>query len=217
MKRTPISTALLGLGSGTLALGLIACASSGPSRSAKAVETIEETHAGLTKVREQIDQTLASLGDVMNASPERLRPSFSKYSKDVDKLRTDAVETKKRFQSLKTKKNDYIAVWGKEQGHVSDPELRQVGDARRSEVRANLDRVIESLTVASETFDPFLDNLGDVQKVLGNDLTPAGQSLVANTAVAQGANDKGARVAQSIDVALAALSNVAGQLSPRAR
>jgi Protein of unknown function (DUF2959) len=215
MKRTPISTALQGLGSGTLALGLIACASSGPSRSAKAVETMEETHAGLTKVREQIDQTLASLGDVMNASPERLRPSFSKYSKDVDKLRTDAVETKKRFQSMKTKKNDYIAVWGKEQGHVSDPELRQVGDARRSEVRVNLDSVIESLTVATETFDPFLNNLGDVQKVLGNDLTPAGQSLVANTAVAQGANDKGARVAQSIDVALLALSNMAGQMSSK--
>jgi Protein of unknown function (DUF2959) len=215
MKRTPISTALQGLGSGTLALGLIACASSGPSRSAKAVETMEETHAGLTKVREQIDQTLASLGDVMNASPERLRPSFRKYSKDVDKLRTDAVETKKRFQSMKTKKNDYIAVWGKEQGHVSDPELRQVGDARRSEVRVNLDSVIESLTVATETFDPFLNNLGDVQKVLGNDLTPAGQSLVANTAVAQGANDKGARVAQSIDVALLALSNMAGQMSSK--
>jgi hypothetical protein len=77
--------------------------------------------------------------------------------------------------------------------------------------------VVESLTVANETFDPFLNNLGDVQKVLGNDLTPAGQLLVANTAVVQGANDKGARVAQSIDVALAALSNVASQLSPRAR
>src|SRR5450759_445114 len=81
MKRNPISTALLGLGSGTLALGLIACASSGPSRSAKAIETMEETHAGLTRVRTQIDQTLTSLRDLMNASPERLRPSFSKSAR----------------------------------------------------------------------------------------------------------------------------------------
>ena len=218
MKRNPISTALLVLGSGTLALGLIACASSGPSRSAKAVETMDETHAGLTKVRTQIDQTLTSLGDLMNASPEKLRPSFSKYSKDVDRLRADAVQTKKRFQNMKTKRNDYLAAWGKQQGQVSDPELRQLGDARRSEVRANLDRMIESLTVAVETFDPFLSNLGDVQKVFGNDLTPAGQSLLVNTAVIQGANEKGARVAQSIDLALEALSNVSGQLSsPRAR
>jgi len=218
MKRNPISTALLVLGSGTLALGLIACASSGPSRSAKAVETMDETHAGLTKVRTQIDQTLTSLGDLMNASPERLRPSFSKYSKDVDRLRADAVQTKKRFQNMKTKRNDYLAAWGKQQGQVSDPELRQLGDARRSEVRANLDRMIESLTVAVETFDPFLSNLGDVQKVFGNDLTPAGQSLLVNTAVIQGANEKGARVAHSIDLALEALSNVSGQLSsPRAR
>ena len=213
MNRNPISTALLGVGSGTLALGLIACASSGPSRSAKAVETLEEAHAGLTKVRTQIDQTLTSLGGLMNAGPERLRPSFSKYSKDVDSLRADAVQTTKRFQSMKTKRNDYLVAWGKEQGNVSDPELRKLGDARRSEVRENLDRMIESLTVANETFDPFLSNLGDIQKVLGNDLTPAGQSVVSITKVAQGANEKGARVAQSIDIALVALSNVAGQLS----
>ncbi len=128
------------------------------------------------------------------------------------------MQTKKRFQNMKTKRNDYLVAWGKQQGQVSDPELRQLGDARRSEVRANLDRMIESLTVAVETFDPFLNNLGDVQKVFGNDLTPAGQSLLANTAVIQGANEKGARVAQSIDLALEALSNVSGQLSsPRAR
>ncbi|MGZ5380910.1 MAG: DUF2959 family protein [Thermoanaerobaculia bacterium] len=217
MKRTPISTTLLGLGSGTLALGLIACASSGPSRSAKAVERMDETHAGLTRVCSQIDQTLTSLADVMKASPEKLRPSFAKYSKDVERLRADAVQTKKRFQIMKTKRNDYLAAWGKEQSQVRDPELRQVGDARRSEVRADLDRVVEALTVANEAFDPFLNNLGDVQKVFGNDLTPAGQSLVANTAVVQGANDKGARVAQSIDVALVALSNVSGQLSSGAK
>jgi predicted nucleic acid-binding Zn-ribbon protein len=174
---------------------------------------MDETHAGLTKVRAQIDQTLTSLGNLMNASPERLRPSFSKYSKDVDKLRADAVQLKKRFQNMKTKRDDYLAAWGKEQGRVSDPELRQLGDARRSEARANLDRMIESLTVAVETFDPFLSNLSDVQKVLGNDLTPAGQAVVSITKVAQGANEKGARVAQSIDVALEALSKVAGQLS----
>jgi hypothetical protein len=96
---------------------------------------------------------------------------------------------------------------------VSDPELRELGDARRSEVRANLDRVVESLTVANEAFDPFLSDLGDVQKVFGNDLTPEGQSRVVNTAIVRGANEKGARVAQSIDVALTALSTVSRQLS----
>jgi Protein of unknown function (DUF2959) len=213
MKHTPVSTALLGLGSGALALGLIACASSGPSRSAKTVETMDETRASLAKVRKQIDLTLAAMGELMNASPERLRPAFGKYSKDVDKLRADAEKTKKLFQSMKTKRNDYLVAWRKEQGRVNDPELRELGDARRTEVRANLDRVVESLTVANETFDPFLSNLGDVQKVFGNDLTREGQSRVVNTAVVQGANDKGARVAESIDVALAALSTVAGQLS----
>lgn len=213
MKRNPISAALLTLGSGTLVLGLAACASSGPSRSAKAVDTMDETRAGLSQVRSQIDQTLASLGNLMSARGEQLRPSYDKFSKDVDRLRADGVQTKKRFQSMKTKRNDYLVAWRKEQGQVNDPELRELGDARRTEVRANLDKVVESLTVANEMFDPFLSNLGDVQKVFGNDLTAEGQSRVASTEAVQGANDKGARVAESIDVALGALQTVAGQLS----
>lgn len=213
MKPTRTSMAARGLAAGTLALGLVACASSGPSRSAKAVETMEETHAGLAAVRAQIDLTLTSLGEVMNASADELRPSFTRYSKNVDRLRADAVQTKKRFQNMKLKRNEYLAAWEKEQGGVRDQELRQLGESRRSEVRSNLDRAIDSLTVANDTFDPFLSNLGDVQKVLGNDLTAEGQSLVSNTAVVQGSRDKGARVGESIDVALLALSNVAGQLS----
>ncbi len=213
MRHDSISTALLGLGTGTLALGLLACASSGPSRSAKAVETMEETHTGLTKVRKQIDQTLTSLRDVMSAGPEQLRPAFTKYSKDVDRLRADAEQTTKRSRNMKAKRNDYLDAWEKEKNQVQDPELRRLGESRRSDVRSNLDRMVESLTVATETFDPLLSNLGDVQKTLGNDLTATGQALVANTAVVQGATDKGARVAESIDVALASLSAVAGQLS----
>ncbi|HEX9140924.1 MAG TPA: hypothetical protein VF833_01755, partial [Gaiellaceae bacterium] len=111
MKRNPISIALLCLGSGALVLGLAACASSGPSRSAKTVDTMDETRAGLSKVRSQIDQTLTSLSNLMIASPERLRPTFSKYSDDVDKLRADSVQRKKRFQSMKTKRNDYLVAW----------------------------------------------------------------------------------------------------------
>jgi ABC-type transporter Mla subunit MlaD len=213
MKPNLIRTTLRLLGAGTLTLGVVACASSGPSRSAKAVDTMDETHAGLTKVRTQIDRTLDSLREVMSASPERLRPSFDRYSKDVDRLRAESAQTRKRFEGMKTKRNDYLEAWQKEQGGVRDPELRQLGEDRRSEVRANLDRMVESLTVANERFDPFLSNLGDVQKVLGNDLTPAGQTLVAGSAVVQNASDNGSRVARSIDVALEALSNVAGRLS----
>lgn len=213
MKPKSILAAWRAVGSGALVLSLAACASSGPSRSAKTVETMEETHAGLGKVRAQVDRTLASLHEAINAGPDRFRPSFTAYSKDVDRLRGDAAQTRKRFQSMKTKRSDYLAAWQKEQGQVRDPELRQLGENRRAEVRANLDRVVEALTVANEEFDPLLSDLADVQKVLGNDLTATGQSLVGSTEVVRRADEKGARVARSIDAALVALSDAAGQLS----
>lgn len=213
MSWNRISTVGLRLGAGSLVLGLMACASSGPSRSAKTVDTMEETHQRLTKVRSQIDQTLASLDEVMRAGPGELRASFAKYAKDVDKLKDDSEATKKRFKTMKAKKETYLTEWEKDKSQVRDAELRRIGDARRSEIKASLDRAVDSLNVASDTFDPFLGNLIDVQKILGNDLTATGQSLVGSSNVVQSSHDNGSRVAQSIDIALASISDVAGQIS----
>lgn len=214
MSWNRISNVSFRLGAIALILGIIGCSSSGPSRSAKTVDTMEDTHQSLAKVRRQIDQTLSSLGNVMQAGPGDLRSSFSRYTKDVDKLKGDAETTKKHFKSMKSKNETYLKEWEKEKSQVRDPELRRIGDARRSEAKASLDRVVDSLNVATDTFGPFLSNLVDVQKVLGNDLTPTGQAMVANTAVVQSSRDNGARVAQNIDVALASLSDVARQISP---
>ena len=213
MSRNYISKACFRLGAGTLALGLIGCASSGPSRSAKTVDTMDETHQRLAKVRRQIDQTLGSLDNVLRANPDDLRSSFTRYSKDVDTLKEDAEATKARFKSMKSNKETYLEAWEKQKNQVNDPELRRIGEARRSEMKASLDRVVDALNVASDTFDPFLGDLRDVQKVLGSDLTATGQALVANTAVVQSSRDRGARVAQSIDIALSSISDVAGRIS----
>lgn len=172
-----------------------------------------DIHDELTKVRQQIDRTLGSLDSVMRAEPDQLRSSFDRYSKDVSALQSDAEKTKKRVRQMKEKKDDYVAAWEKETGQVRNEELREMSDQRTSRVRESLFRMVESLDVAAREFDPFLSNLVDVKKVLGNDLTPTGQALVSSSAVAQNANEHGARVAQSIDAALRATADMASRLS----
>ncbi len=213
MSKNYILNACLRLGAGTLVLGLVGCSSTGPSRSAKTVDSMEETHQRLTDVRRQIDKTQGSLDAVMGAKPDDLRSSFSDYAKNVDKLTQDAKATKARFKSMKSNKETYLAAWEKQKGQVNDPELRRIGDARRSQMKEGLDRVVDSLNVATNTFDPFLSNLVDVRKILGSDLTATGQALVATSTVVQSSRENGARVARSIDTALASISDVAGQIS----
>lgn len=213
MNHNTISTSRAAIGAAALALIVAGCASTGPSRSAKTVDTMDDTHKELSKVRQQIDQTLVSLDGVMRASPAELQASFKRYSKDVDELKSDARKTARRFEDMKSMKAKYLAAWEKERSQVEDPELRRIGEQRRSAAKVNLERVVDSLNVANEAFDPFLKNLTDVQTILGNDLTATGQGLVGGSSVVQNANTHGARVAENIDVARAALSEVAGQIS----
>jgi len=217
MNCRPVSTSSRGLALGCLSVALVGCASGGPSRMARTVVAIEDTRTGLTKVRAQADQTLTSLSTLLNASPERLPSCFNKYSKDVDILRVDAVQARKRSQHMKTRQDEYLAAWEKEQSQVRDPGLRRLGDTRRSELTALMNKAAESLTTASETFDPFLSDLSDVQKVFDSDANPAGRLGVTNTGVIQGVRDKGAHVAQAIDAALEALSSVNHQFSDGTR
>ncbi len=200
-------------GLSVLALGFVACASTGPERSEKAVDRMSDTHAALTKVRKQVDRTLGSLAVLMSAAPADLRKSFDAYAKDVDSLQADADDTKKNFEKMKEKKHDYLAAWEKERGQVKNEELRQLAESRRAEVGARLDRAVQSLMTANEAFRPLLSNLGDVRKVLGNDLTPNGQALVASTTVVQNAHEQGTTVGHSLDSTLSEIEYVAKQLS----
>lgn len=212
MSRNELSRARASLAIASLALGLIGCATSGPSRSAKTVATMDETHERLTRLRGQIDKTQASLENLMRAGADNLKPSFGRYTKDVAELKSDGESTKARFKNMKSQKETYLAAWEKKPVH--DAELQKIGRERRSELNASLDRVVDAVNTASDAFDPFLSDVVDIQRVLGSDLTAAGQALVARSAAVQRSGENGARATRSIDIALASLSEVAGQISP---
>jgi len=60
----------------------------------------------------------------------------------------------------------------------------------------------------------FLRDVNDIQKVIGNDLTPTGQASVKQTAVAQSVHSEGARVKSSIDDAEQAIDRFRSQITP---
>jgi hypothetical protein len=64
------------------------------------------------------------------------------------------------------------------------------------------------------TFGTFLRDINDVQKALGNDLTPTGQATVKQTAVVQRIQSEGERVKAAIRDAEESIDRLRSQITP---
>jgi alpha-galactosidase/6-phospho-beta-glucosidase family protein len=150
----------------------------------------------------------------MAADDTGLRSAYDQYAKDVKSLQAACDSVNKRAKDMRAKKADYLQAWTKDKAEVQNEELRLIAKERKAETTAAFERVRTELDRASTAFVPFMSNLNDIQKVIGNDLTPEGRGLVAQTAVVANANDHGNAVVAIMDSAMEELKKVAARVSP---
>ncbi len=67
---------------------------------------------------------------------------------------------------------------------------------------------------ASQSFAAFLKDIGDIRKVIGNDLTPTGQDSVRNTSLAQTVRQEGADVKDALMRAEQSVSDLRSEITP---
>jgi hypothetical protein len=115
---------------------------------------------------------------------------------------------------LRKNGNAYLAQWQRDASNVSDPELRAIAEQRRNEIARSSEAMRSKVTLAAGSFEAFLRDINDIQKVLGNDLTPVGQHKVKDTAVAQTANTEGLRVKAAVHDAEQAIEGFRAQITP---
>jgi hypothetical protein len=191
-----------------------ACASSTPDRAVKAASSLEVMQGNSSKARAQIDTVLTSLDSLLNASPERLRETYDRYDKDVKQMNAYAADMRENDADLRTNGNSYLKQWQRDASNVSDPELRAASEQRRDRIVRSSQDMRTTVTEAAGSFAAFLRDINDIHKVIGNDLTPAGQSSVKRTTVAQTARNEGARVKIAVQRAEDAIAGVRTQITP---
>jgi len=208
LKKTATAAAVLAL----FTLG--ACAHSTPDRAAKAASSLEVMHGNSTKARAQIDTVLTSLDTLLNASPDKLRDSYDRYDKDVRQMNAYAADMRENDADLRSNGNAYLAQWQRDASKVADPELRALAEQRRHEITRSSEEMRSKVTLAAGSFAGFLRDINDIQKVIGNDLTPVGQSDVRNTAAARTAVSEGARVKSAVHSAEQAIEGFRLEITP---
>lgn len=191
-----------------------ACASSTPDRAAKAASSLEVMHGNSAKARAQIDTVLTSLDALLNAPADRLRETYDRYDRDVKQMNAYAADMRENDADLRTNGNSYLKQWQRDASNVSDPELRALSEQRRDQIVRSTQDMRANVTEAAGSFAAFLRDINDIQKVIGNDLTPAGQWNVKQTTVAQTARSEGARVKMAVQKAENAIAGVRTQITP---
>lgn len=192
----------------------VACATSAPDRAAKAASSLDVMQQNSSRARAQIGTVLSSLETMLDAPADHLRETYDRYDKDVKKMNEYADAIRENDTDLKRNGNAYLAQWQRDTSNVSDPELRALAEQRRNQIAESSNAMRSTLTVAAGSFEAFLRDINDIHKVIGNDLTPAGQANVRQTTVAQTAQSGGARAGDAIRDAERAIDSLRSQITP---
>ncbi|MFP5350282.1 MAG: DUF2959 family protein [Gammaproteobacteria bacterium] len=197
-----------------VALGFVGCASTAVERKDATSSSLVDLRDSMMATRGQIDKTLVSLNGLTSAPPGRLRAAYQQYAKDTDRIAQQAATVEKESRQMRSRSQEWLAGWQKSQADVQNPELKALSEERRAQALERIQNIDRSLAEAREAFVPFVANLQDVKRVVGNDLTPTGVTAVSDTAVVQNANQNGAATARALDTTIADLQVLTQTLTP---
>ncbi len=198
-------------------LGVASCVNTPVERKEATVGSLTDTRKDLTNIRAQIDKTLGSLNALLSAPQDKLKKTYKQYARDVDSMRANAAAMQRHANTMGKHGENYLVGWQRAQAEVKNPELSELSGERRELVAARFKRINAAFQEANHEFVPFLSNLEDIKKVVGNDLTPAGVAAVGQTTVVANATRHGSIVARTLDEALTEFNLLAGVLSPPAK
>jgi Protein of unknown function (DUF2959) len=179
----------------------------------------DKTGAGIAEFRDEIingkkciDATMKSLDSIAASATTDPRKAFEQYSKSVANLESSAAKIKKRAQDMRQQGQAYFQQWQQEITQVSNPEIRKLAEERKAKLQETFDSIRKYTEPLKAQFDPWMADLKDLQKYLGNDLTIAGvdaaKGLFAKTRA------DGAEVQKSMDGVVAELNTISAALTP---
>lgn len=197
---------------GILALVAGCATKNGSDRAAQAATTMTSMRTLTDECTKQIDETINALNGVSAAKSGAPKPAYDLFVTEVAESEALAGRAKATADSMRTNGRAFFAEWEKELETIKDADLKAKAKARageRSKVYAALE---QSLGTARGKWDTLSGELSDLQKVLGNDLNPAGIEALAPQF--KQANIDGQALKNALGDVSATLAKVEADLAP---
>jgi predicted RNase H-like nuclease (RuvC/YqgF family) len=124
--------------------------------------------------RSEVTKATTALDAFSRSSPPDLRSNFKTYQSTVKALEHANADLRQKTQEMETQGRKYFETWDTNMAQIRSEDIRSRSKERRQEVTAKFGEIQQLYQDARKQFDPFIDNLHDIQRLLSVDLTPAG-------------------------------------------
>lgn len=158
-----------------------------------------------------MDQTIASLKELVADSNGDLRPPFKRFSKSLDRLITTAQHTQDTGKRMQEKNAAYLQAWDQQLQTIDYQHIRDLSEARRAEVTNRVAAVNRRYQESQAAVQPLISYLLDIRKALSTDLTPGG--LESLKGIVQNATDNVGKVQTALEALTSELTNSSARMT----
>ena len=183
--------------------GLTGCATTGAERAAKATNSMQTVENEYRQVNAQVDATNASLQDLISPNQTDMKKALEGYKTNVAKMEKLGKQVDKQSAEMNAQGQNYFAEWEKHGNTFADPQMRQLSEERRLQLRDVFAQIPQASVGVKGSLQSYLTEIRDIEKFLSNDLTPKGVETI--TPVAQRARQEGEALKTSVNPVLAAI------------
>lgn len=207
----------LSFSAGLLALSLTGCSSFPGSKSAApdAAKPVGGKSINLLQLRDNVKSTRVALNrttDALNriATAPAALEAYNAFSTEFAAFRKLSDTTLRDSADVRARGTALFAEWEKEVATIKSTEIRAIAETRRATLQSAYTAMITPLLAARADLTEVTNNLGDLQKALALDLTPAG--IAAIKGPVDQLNRKSVVTAKSLDTLSAELDQIAAAL-----
>src|SRR5271168_1597046 len=138
MKTKPIRIVLLAVGTLATTLLFAGCASKGYVKGNTTAANIQATADRVAALPGQLDQTMASLNDLVTNSQADLRPQYEQLSANVATVEATSKSVAADRRAMGEKGKEYLDTWDQQIAQIQNPDIKAVAQGRRDQVSQQL-------------------------------------------------------------------------------
>lgn len=174
--------------------------------------SIAEFRDEIVQVKKESDAALAALDKIVAEATVDPRKAYKEFEKCVPKVDSAAAKARKRAEDMKKEGKTYFDKWEKDLAAVKDPDIRKLAEERKTQLQATFSNIKGFMEPARDQFAPWLSNLKDLQKYLGQDLSIGG--IDAAKGQIGKARTEGRAVQETLEKVVGELNSIAATLTP---
>lgn len=193
-----------------LAAGLAGCASPGYRKSDSAARSMQTAAAEVQAESRAIDLTLGSLKDLETEPGADLKQPYRHFSASLEHLIACARRTQNTGKAMAEKNAVYLQAWDKQLDAISFEHIRDLSQARRTEVANRMAAINQRYQQSQQVVEPLISYLLDIRRALGSDLTTGG--LGSMKEIVENAGTNAAKVQSALNALTGELASSGTQM-----